>query len=129
MHKTYDPKSIVQPGPTYHHGMEIVPGSRTLHISGQIGVDRHGHVGSTVREQADIAFANVHAILEAAGMRLENLVRIRCFLIDVADIEVLKASRAAFLGEARPTSSLLIVKALGDPSWSVEVEAIAASFA
>ncbi|SAL68237.1 hypothetical protein AWB69_07977 [Caballeronia udeis] len=62
-------------------------------------------------------------------MRLENLVRIRCFLIDVADIEVLKASRAAFLGEARPTSSLLIVKALGDPSWSVEVEAIAASFA
>ena len=126
MHKPINPPSIGAPGPTYSHGIEVPAAARQLHISGQIGVDASGRVGRDALEQAQIAFANVAEILKSAGMSTDDLVRIRCYLVSEADLAAFKEARAQFLGACKPASSLLIVKALADPAWRVEVEAVAA---
>ncbi len=126
MHKSYNPSTVGKPGPTYSHGVEIAPGARTLHVSGQIGIDASGKTGQGAAEQSSIAFANVEAILKDAGYGVADLVRIRCYLVDEEDLSAFKAAREVFLKSNKPASSLVFVKALADPSWVVEVEAVAA---
>jgi len=126
MHKFHNPSTASKPGPTYSQGVETAAGARTLHVSGQIGVDAAGRTGETAAEQSRMAFANVEAILHSAGMNVTDLVRIRCYLVDDGDLGAFKVEREAFLKGAKPASSLIIVKALADPKWLVEVEADAA---
>lgn len=126
MFKALNPAGIWAPGPTYSHGVEVPGAACTLHISGQIGVDKSGRTGGDITEQTEIAFQNVLAILQESGMTKDNLVRLRCYLVNESDIQPFKTVRAEFLDGRKPASSMLIVKALGDPTWLVEIEAIAA---
>ena len=49
------------------------------------------------------------------------------FITDAANLPAYNTVRADYLGENRPTSTLLIVAGLADPNFLVEVEMIAAS--
>jgi enamine deaminase RidA (YjgF/YER057c/UK114 family) len=72
-----------QPGGIYSQG--IVAGG-FLFVSGQGPYDPEGAiVGSTFAEQARATLANIRTIAEAAGGRIEDAVRIGCYLRDQAD--------------------------------------------
>ncbi|GAB2959397.1 Rid family detoxifying hydrolase [Amycolatopsis acidiphila] len=63
------------------------PGSRKgniLQVAGQVGIDpKTGkEAGATVGEQARQAFANVSAVLEAAGSSFDDVVMVRVYLTD-----------------------------------------------
>lgn len=65
------------------------PGSRKgniLQVAGQVAVDpKTGEVaGTTVGEQARQVFANVEAVLEAAGSSFDDVVMVRVYLTDTA---------------------------------------------
>ncbi|GHF85109.1 Rid family detoxifying hydrolase [Amycolatopsis bartoniae] len=57
-----------------------------LQVAGQVGVDpATGEVaGTTVAEQARQAFANVEAVLAAAGSSFDDVVMVRVYLTDTA---------------------------------------------
>jgi len=60
--------------------------------------------------------------VEALGGDLRDTVRTRMYIIDPADADDIgRAHRDAF-GEARPASTMVVVAALLDPSWKVEIE-------
>ena len=64
----------------------------------------------------------VRRAVEALGGDLRDTVRTRMYIIDPADADdVGRAHRDAF-GEARPASTMVVVAALLDPSWKVEIE-------
>ncbi len=66
--------------------------------------------------------ANIRWALEAAGARMEDVVRYRIYLVDIHDwTEVARACREVF-GTIRPCSTLLAVAALIDPAMRVEIE-------
>jgi len=54
-------------------------------------------------------------------------VHVKHFLTNPDNLPIYNEVRADFLGESRPTSTLLIVSGLADPNFLVEVEMIAAS--
>jgi enamine deaminase RidA (YjgF/YER057c/UK114 family) len=60
--------------------------------------------------------------LEQAGASSADVVRTRMFLTDAGDAdEVGRAHREVF-GEAAPAATMVVVAALIDPTWKVEVE-------
>lgn len=126
MNKTYSPDGIAAPVSAYSHAVEIPPGARTLHISGQIGVEPDGSVASGAEAQADRAWRNIVAILEAAGMGVEDLVRTNTFVTRPEDVPVTRTVRSKYLGDYKPASTLLVVAALARPEYVFELEAVAA---
>lgn len=74
-------------------------------------------------EQARLAFETIGVTLEHAGAKLDDVVRCRIFVVDIArnGDAVLEVYRDA-LRRARPTVSTLGVAGLVDPSLLVEIE-------
>ncbi len=125
--KKLNPESIAAPISVYTHAIEMPASARWLHISGQIGMTPDGQIAQGIEAQSEVAWQNLIAVLESADMGLENLVKVTAFLVDEADVPAYGAVRTRAIGEARPASTLLIVKALASPDFLVEVEAIAAA--
>ena len=126
-HTTLDPATVGVLGvPNYTHGIASVDTRRWLHLSGQIGIARDGSVAAGALDQCRQALANIGALLDAGGMAVGDIVHMRIFLIDRADIPALRQARGEFLGDRRVASTLVLVSGLVDPSWKVEIEVVAA---
>jgi len=95
-------------------------------VSGQLAL-RPGHaelVGTTIQEQTEQIFANLRAILEAAGSGLDRLVKTTVFLANLSDFAGMNEVYAKHAGDRPPARSTVEVAAL--PSGAlVEIEAIA----
>jgi enamine deaminase RidA (YjgF/YER057c/UK114 family) len=60
--------------------------------------------------------------LANAGARAEDVVRTRIFLIDAREFDEIGRAHGEVFGEIRPASAAIVVKALLDPRWHVEIE-------
>ncbi|MEO8557564.1 MAG: RidA family protein [Rhodospirillales bacterium] len=121
-----NPTTIAPPGGRYSHAIELPANARMVFASGQVGIDKNGKPGLTIEKQCEFAWKNVMAILKDARMGPGDLVRIQVFLTDARFIPVYRTIRDKFIGAVPPASTLLIVSALADPVFLVEIEAIAA---
>jgi 2-iminobutanoate/2-iminopropanoate deaminase len=95
-------------------------------VSGQLAL-RPGHTefaGETIEEQTEQVFANLGAILEAAGSGLDRLVKTTVFLVDLGDFAGMNEVYARHVGETPPARSTVEIAAL-PPGALVEIEAIA----
>ncbi len=121
-----NPANIVAPASRYSHAAEVGANARWLHISGQIGVNPDGTVAPGIEAQTERAWLNIIAILEAAEMGLEDLVKINALLVDREHLATVRAVRDRHLGDHQAASTLYIVAGLAKPEWQIEVEAVAA---
>jgi enamine deaminase RidA (YjgF/YER057c/UK114 family) len=67
--------------------------------------------------------ANIKAALERAGARLEDVVRTRIYVRDIAQWEAIGRAHGAVFGAIRPASAMVEVSGLVDPAMLVEIEA------
>ena len=95
-------------------------------VSGQLAL-RPGSaemIGPTIEEQTEQVFANLRAILEAAGSGLDRLVKTTVFLANLGDFAGMNEVYKKYAGDRPPARSTVEVAAL--PSGAlVEIEAIA----
>lgn len=68
----------------------------------------------------------MEAQLRAAGMGLQNLVKVTTFLADRRYTKENRAVRIEVLGELQPALTVIIT-GIYDKAWLVEIEAIAAA--
>jgi LmbE family N-acetylglucosaminyl deacetylase/enamine deaminase RidA (YjgF/YER057c/UK114 family) len=81
-----------------------------------------GTVDPDAEAQTRRCLESVEAALAEAGASLRDVVRTRTYLVDAADLDaVARAHGAAFAG-IRPANTTVVVAALLDPRWKVEVE-------
>ena len=78
-----------------------------------------------MKEQARQSLTNVKAILEEAGLTLDNVVKTTVFLADMNDFADVNAVYAEFFAEPYPARSAVAVKTLPKGAL-VEIEVIAA---
>ena len=108
----------------YAQAIEVTGAGRVLHISGQIGVSPDGKLAADFRGQCQQAWANMEAQLRAAGMGLDNLVKVTAILTDRRFAMESREVRLAALGGRRIASTLLIA-GLFDEAWLIEMEGVA----
>lgn len=123
-----DPADIIRlQVPNYSHGAFVADARKWLHLSGQVGVAPDGSVSSDFDAQCRQAFSNISACLRDAGMGFGDVVMLRIYLLDRADLQALRRVRSDFFGERQFPSTLVIVSGLVDPAWRVELEIVAAA--
>ena len=110
----------------YAQAVEVAGVSRLLHVSGQIPVTRDGAVPSAFGEQCRLVWANVEAQLRAAGMTLDNLVKVTTYLSDRRYAAENGEVRRAVLAGRTPALTVVIA-GIYDAAWLLEIEAVAAA--
>lgn len=111
----------------YADGAEIARNQRVLHLSGQVGIRPDGTTSPDFAEQCDQALVNLLAVLKAAAMTPENIVKLTCFVVGQHPLAALYDARRRHLPNVAPASTTLIVQGLAAPEWLIEIEAIAAA--
>jgi 2-iminobutanoate/2-iminopropanoate deaminase len=105
---------------------QAIKSQGVVFVSGQIGL-RPGEqqlVPGGIAEQTEQVFANLRAILEAAGSGLERVVKTTVFLQNFDDFAAMNEVYARHVGDAPPARSTVQVAKL--PSGAlVEIEAVA----
>ena len=95
-------------------------------VSGQLALRPGAHelVPGGITEQTEQIFANLRAILEAAGTSLDRLVKTTVFLQHLDDFQAMNEVYARHVGERPPARATIEVAKL--PSGAlVEIEAVA----
>lgn len=112
------PKAI---GP-YSQGMIL---SNLVFTSGQIPINPEtGKIEEeTIEGQAEQACKNVKAVIEAAGLTMENVVKTTCLLAEIEDFKAFNEIYEKYF-ISKPARSTFAVKAL-PAGAKVEIEAIA----
>ncbi len=96
-----------------------------LFSSGQIPLTPEGQmVTGDAQVQARQVFANLQAILEAAGTMPSRVVKATVFVADLADFDVINKVYAEFFGDHRPARTTVQVAKLPRDA-KVEIEVVA----
>jgi enamine deaminase RidA (YjgF/YER057c/UK114 family) len=116
----------VAPSVGYTH---VVSGTgRLVAISGQIALDEAGEVVARgdAEAQARQVFENLRRCLSAAGATFDNVIKLTCFVTDMASLPAVRRVRDTFVDTARPPASTAVqVTALFRPELLVEIDALA----
>jgi len=94
-------------------------------VSGTTATDENGHIVGQGDPYAQTAFIlrKIERALREAGASLEDVVRTRIFVTNVAQWEAVSRAHAEFFGEIRPANTLVEVSALIGEGYLVEIEA------
>jgi len=121
-----NPANVHAPMAAYTHQIEVQEPMRWLVLSGQLGMMEDGTVPDDPVRQLDVAFDNVVRNLQAAGMEIEDLVKLTIYLVGEFDVQQRRAVISSYLKEPYPCVTLLMIAALATPIYKVEIEAWAA---
>ena len=121
----HNPAAIHAPSSGYSMGLEFSQHRRLLFISGQEPENSDGSVPEGFEAQCEQAWRNIIAVLAAAGLGVEHLVKINTFLTDRDQVVTNRAIRRKMLGGHEPASTVMIAVTV-DGKWLLEIEAIAA---
>ena len=97
-----------------------------LFVSGQVALQPGSSepVSDAIGEQTEQVFANLRAILEAAGSSLDRIVKTTVYLTDLGDFQAMNEVYKQHVGELPPARATIEVSKL--PAGSrIEIEAIA----
>ncbi|MGA9587335.1 MAG: RidA family protein [Terracidiphilus sp.] len=91
----------------------------TVHLAGTgpVGSDNEDVTGQTRR-----IFAIAEKALAEAGASFHDVVRTRMYLTRVEDWETVGRVHGEFFGNVRPAATMVVVAALLNPNWRIEIE-------
>jgi len=117
----YDPKS-------YSHVVEV-EGGRLLFVSGQVPVNAQRQLTSRdFHEQVGKVYDNLETVLKSVGAGFENVVKTTNYLTDISQAKVFREVRDARFAhvKTRPASTTIVITALVEPEFLLEIEVVAA---
>ncbi len=120
-----DPAGIAPPAANYAHAVLSEGVDRILHTSGVVPTRPDGSVAVTVGEQAVEVWKSIGRMLHAAGMGPDNVVSVTTYVVVDHDVASVMAARDDFLGGRLCASTLVMVPALAQPAWKMEIAIVA----
>jgi 2-aminomuconate deaminase len=78
-----------------------------------------------IESQTRAVIENIRDILAAAGARLDDLVQVTSYLVDMTDFAAYNAVYAEYFTEDGPTRTTVAVRELPHPDLLIEIQAVA----
>ena len=93
--------------------------ANSVHLAGTgpVGADNEDATGQTRR-----IFAIAQEALAKAGASFNDVVRTRMYLTHAEDWEAVGRVHGEFFGAVRPAATMVVVAALLNPAWRIEME-------
>jgi len=126
--KFINPASLSIPKGYSHAALIDLGTCKMLIISGQVGLDNKGNlVGKDdFAKQTEQAFQNIKSIVESTGGKMDNVAKLSYYLLDVGQVQTLRAIRDKFINTKNPPAGTLVqVSKLFRDDILVEIEATA----
>ncbi len=115
------------PGNGYSHAV-IAEGGYVVAIAGQVAMDEHGELvgAGDPAAQAERVYQNLHLALAAVGATFADVIKLGAFVTDITILPVLREARDRYVDIGNPPASTAVeVRALFQPGYMIEVEALA----
>ncbi len=112
------------PGGIYSH---VVRAGNTVYLSGQLARDAAGNLtgADDAAAQYRQVWANVAAALESVGGTARDLVKTTTYVVGEHNLAPIRAARQEMTVHPPPASTMVVVAALANPAFLVEVDAVA----
>ncbi len=119
-----NPKNVHEPIWPYAHAVKT---GKTIYISAQLPLDINGKlVGKEdAAAQAEQVFTNFRNVLEAAGAKMEDVVKLTTYLLDFSYRPAVMEVRNKYFGTHRAPSILAVINDMPVEGVLVEVDGIA----
>ena len=104
----------------------IIGFSRAVQVGDRVLVSGTGPVWpcpDDAGRQARRCFEIIAATLSESGASMADVVRTRMFITSTGDTEAIGAVHREMFDQIRPAATMVVVAALLDPRWRVEIEA------
>jgi enamine deaminase RidA (YjgF/YER057c/UK114 family) len=104
----------------------VIGFSRAIRVGDRVLVSGTGPVGADDADDATQMRRCIEIVADALqelGASLDDVVRTRTYLVGGADWEAIGRVHGEAFASTRPAATMVVVKALLDPRWTVELEA------
>lgn len=122
-----NPAHLPRP-PTFSRAVVVTGPGRTIYVAGIGPVDEQGRVdrAGDMARQADVCFAKLVTVLDAAGATAGDVVQLTVYVTDMAQMSHFHDARSRHLtGAVLPAISGMQVVALAHPDWTIEIDGVA----
>ncbi|MGX7091604.1 RidA family protein [Hutsoniella sourekii] len=104
---------------------QAIETDQLLYVSGQLGlIPESGEMAERLAEQTKQSFANIKAILQEAGLSMNDIVKVTVLLTDINDFAEVNAIYEEQFSEPFPARSAFAVRDL-PKGGLIEIEVIA----
>lgn len=123
--KQYDSDTKWEPLVGYSRAVRV---GDTIHVSGTTATDTNGDVVGTGDPYAQTVqvIANITEALAGLGAELDDVVRTRIYVVNIADWPEIGRAHAEAFAAIKPATTMVEVRRFVDPEMLVEIEADAA---
>ncbi|MEO1744895.1 MAG: RidA family protein [Pseudomonadota bacterium] len=120
----HNPTEGIYPADDFVHAVEVRNASRTVYVSGTMGLKPDWTPGKDIHEQLELVWDNIRTILASANMTTDNIIRLTSYMRDSAYAEANGQARLKALGGRKIPTTAIVAETLVD-NWLIEIEVIA----
>jgi len=120
--KLFNPETTAKPASKYSHGALFPAAAERLLIAGQVGVAPDGRLETGFEAQSRRAWANLFAVVEAAGMKKTDLVKVTVYVTRPDVTAAYRTIRDEVMEGHTPPMTYIVVAGLASPEMLVEIE-------